>query len=436
MGDIGNKTERAVACGNGGPALWSFGTALKGGICGCVFLLAAAALVAPAASAATTVEVTGFGSNPGELRMFKHIPDQLPASAPLVVVMHGCTQNARTFADESGWTQIAGKAHAALVMPEQVEANNRNKCFNWFVPDDNRRDQGEALSIKQMVDKMQADHNIDPKRIFVTGLSAGGAMTSVMLATYPDMFAGGGIVAGLPYGCANSLPDALTCMSTGHPAGGSPMIGLTNTLLSGLTPAGAAGTGTSGASTAGPSGGAANGLSGSSAAAGAGGPMGASPMGAPPAGAAVNVPLPPGICLLFPLLCPANGKFTPQQLGDFVRRASNHTGPFPRVSIWHGSADTTVSPVNATEEMRQWTNVHGVQPSPSAQDSVKGYPHAVYKDSSGEAVVETYSITGMPHGQPIDPGSGADNCGTADQFVLDANICASFFIARFWGVTS
>jgi poly(hydroxyalkanoate) depolymerase family esterase len=167
--------------------------------------------------AATPVEVTSFGSNPGNLRMFKYVPDNLPSAAPLVVVLHGCTQNARTYAAESGWLQLADATHAALAMPEQSQANNQNLCFNWFQPGDITRDQGEALSIKQMVDQMRSDHRIDPKRIYLTGLSAGGAMTSVMLATYPEVFAAGGIVAGLPYRCASNVTDALQCMSNGHP---------------------------------------------------------------------------------------------------------------------------------------------------------------------------------------------------------------------------
>jgi poly(3-hydroxybutyrate) depolymerase len=151
-------------------------------------LLAATLLFGPLASpasAATTVEVTNFGSNPGKLRMFKHIPDKLPTSAPLVVVMHGCTQNAVTYTDASGWTQMSDQLHVALVMPQQQQANNSNLCFNWYDPTKTTRDQGEAMSIKQMIDKMKANYSIDASRVFVTGLSAGGAMTSVMLADYP-----------------------------------------------------------------------------------------------------------------------------------------------------------------------------------------------------------------------------------------------------------
>ena len=347
----------------------------------------------PHAFAASAAEVTNFGSNPGNLRMFKYIPDQLPLSAPLVVVLHGCTQNARTFANQSGWIQLADKMHFALALPEQKQANNQNNCFNWFDAGDTTRDQGEALSIKQMVDKMKSDHEVDGKRIYVTGLSAGGAMTSVMLATYPDVFAGGGIVAGLPYGCAKNLTDALQCMSTGHPLGG-PIIGLPSGLLS------------------------------------------SAPSSSMVNSPVVGVPLPPGVCQFFPQLCPpsVDHTFTPSEWGDLVRQASSQSGAFPKVSIWHGTSDTTVNPINGTEEMEQWTNVHGIDPTSAVHDTVKGFPHQTFNDTNGDAVIETYSITGMAHGEPVDPGTSGDQCGTAGPFVIDADICSSFFIAKFWGL--
>jgi poly(3-hydroxybutyrate) depolymerase len=123
-------------------------------------------------------------------------------------------------------------------------------------------------------------------------------------------------------------------------------------------------------------------------------------------------------------------------LGDFVRKASGGHGPFPIVSIWHGSKDGTVSPINATEEMEQWTNVHGIDQTPAVTDTVKGFPHAVFKDATGTAVVETFSITGMDHGTPVDPGSGPEQCGTPDNFIIDEHICSGLFITRFWGLAS
>jgi poly(hydroxyalkanoate) depolymerase family esterase len=94
-------------------------------------------------------------------------------------------------------------------------ANNQNACFNWFEPDDTVRDRGEALSIRQMIGAMIARHSIDRSRVFVVGLSAGGAMTAAMLAAYPERFAGGAIVAGVPYGCADTVAKGLQYMKPG-----------------------------------------------------------------------------------------------------------------------------------------------------------------------------------------------------------------------------
>jgi feruloyl esterase len=151
-------------------------------------------------------EISSFGSNPGNLRMLTYVPPQLPDSAPLVVVLHGCLQTARAYDEGSGWSMLARRHSFALVYAEQSQANNPNRCFNWFQPHDARRGSGEALSIRQMVTRMRRTHSIDPARIFITGLSAGGAMTSVMLATYPEVFAGGGIIAGLPWRGGRNAP--------------------------------------------------------------------------------------------------------------------------------------------------------------------------------------------------------------------------------------
>ncbi|WP_436492382.1 extracellular catalytic domain type 1 short-chain-length polyhydroxyalkanoate depolymerase [Actinokineospora sp. HUAS TT18] len=288
------------------------------------------------ARAAAIQEVTGFGSNPGDLRMFRYVPTGLPAGKPLVVVLHGCTQDAAGYGTNSGWTRLADAHGFALALPQQKSANNANSCFNWFEPGDTARGSGEALSIKQMVDRMKTDFG--SSAVYVSGLSAGGAMTAVMLATYPDVFAGGGIVAGIPYRCATTVAAAFSCMNPG-------------------------------------------------------------------------------------------AELTPAQWGDKVRAAFN--GPKPKVSIWHGTADTTVRPVNRAELVDQWTNVNGTDQIPDVSDTVGGYPHRVYG-----SVVETYDITGMNHGQPVDPGAGPPQCGTAAAYVLDVNICAAHHIARFWGIVT
>ncbi len=294
------------------------------------------------ASAASIVEVTGFGSNPGALKMFRYVPDGLPAGRPVVVALHGCTQNAAGYGTGSGWTQLADRFGFSVVLPEQQSGNNFNKCFNWFEAGDIARGQGEAESIAQMVRRQLADTGADPARVDVTGLSAGGAMTAVMLAAYPDMFAGGAVVAGIAYKCATSMPDAFTCMNPGR-------------------------------------------------------------------------------------------NLTPAQLGDAVRGASGHAGPWPTVSIWQGDADFTVRPSNMTELVEQWTDVHGIPATPTSTDTVAGYPHAMYA-SGGRTLVETYTITGMGHGQPLDPGTADGQCGQAGAYLLDVNICAAWHLAGAWGL--
>jgi poly(hydroxyalkanoate) depolymerase family esterase len=173
--------------------------------------VAAATLIAAPARAATLTQVTSFGSNPGNLAMYSYRPDGMAAGAALVVLLHGCTQDATGYFTNSGWRKYADQGKFALVLPQQSTSNNSSKCFNWFEPGDNKRGQGEAASIRSMVSYAVSSYGIDSSQVFVSGLSAGGVMTSVMLAAYPDVFAAGSVVAGIPYGCANSLSEASTC---------------------------------------------------------------------------------------------------------------------------------------------------------------------------------------------------------------------------------
>jgi poly(hydroxyalkanoate) depolymerase family esterase len=164
---------------------------------------------------ATLVETVAFGENPGALRMLSYAPSGLGAHAPLVVVLHGCTQTAEGYAVSGGWIALADRLGFAVLAPQQAAANNPNRCFNWFEPGDTTRGQGEAASIAAMVAAAIRAHHCDPRQVFVTGLSAGGAMTAVMLATYPELFAGGAVIAGLAYGVARGVPDALRVMGRG-----------------------------------------------------------------------------------------------------------------------------------------------------------------------------------------------------------------------------
>src|SRR5215831_21270191 len=126
-------------------------------------------------------ELTGFGANPGNLRMFAYAPEHLPSNAPLVIALHGCTQTADEYDHGTGWSSLADNLGFALVYPQQQSANNPKNCFSWFLQGDIVRGHGEALSIREMVEHAIATFAIDRRKIFVTGLSAGGAMASVML---------------------------------------------------------------------------------------------------------------------------------------------------------------------------------------------------------------------------------------------------------------
>ncbi len=131
-----------------------------------------------------------------------------------------------------------------------------------------------------------------------------------------------------------------------------------------------------------------------------------------------------------------NGKDqTAAQWGDLVRAANpGHTGAWPRLSIWQGTADTVVHPSNATQLLRQWSNIHGLTETPTSTDTVQGYPHSIYKSGSGVTLLETYTITGKNHGVPVD---SANACGTPVQnLAVDASICGPLYAAQFFGIAS
>lgn len=153
-----------------------------------------------------------FGTNPGNLRAWRHVPHPLPSSAPLVVVLHGCRQDADGYDKGAGWSALADEAGFALLYPEQSLANNLFRCFNWFEPGDVAARGGELQSIHQMIAAMIRHHRLDAQKIFITGLSAGGAMTAAMVARYPELFSGAAIIAGVPFGVADNPREAFERM--------------------------------------------------------------------------------------------------------------------------------------------------------------------------------------------------------------------------------
>jgi hypothetical protein len=162
-----------------------------------------------------------------------------------------------------------------------------------------------------------------------------------MLATYPEVFAGGAIIAGLPYGCANNVQQAFEAMFTeqGHAA---------------------------------------------------------------------------------------------QALGDRVRTASKHPGPWPKISVWHGTSDPIVNPCNGEDIIRQWINVHGLPDSPTYQELMGSHSRRIWSDANGNTLIEAVSIIGMAHGVPLAMTTGRERCGAAGPFFLDVGISSTHHIARFW----
>jgi poly(hydroxyalkanoate) depolymerase family esterase len=175
-----------------------------------------AAVLEPAQQTQRTAlrEVVAKGANPGALLAFAYVPEQVSASPALVVALHGCGQTASDYNHGTGWSSLADQHGFVVLFPEQQSSNNPKACFSWFVPGDVTRGQGEARSIHDMVEHAIEAYGVDRRRVFITGLSAGGAMTSVMLATYPQTFAGGAIIAGLAYGSASSVQEAFQAMFT------------------------------------------------------------------------------------------------------------------------------------------------------------------------------------------------------------------------------
>jgi poly(3-hydroxybutyrate) depolymerase len=176
--------------------------------------------------------------------------------------------------------------------------------------------------------------------VYVTGLSAGGAMACAMLAAYPEIFAGGSIIAGLPYGSATDVPSAFAAMHR-------------------------------------------------------------------------------------PKSMPANA------LGERVRNASHHSGPWPRINIWQGADDKTVVPQNADELSKQWLDVHDVK----AKAGQASGPRTDWRNAAGKIVVSRYVVEGMAHGAPIN-SRGIDACGSAAPYVIDAGVSSSLIMAREWGLAN
>ena len=158
------------------------------------------------------VEITDFGANKGNLEMYIYKPEISEGKLPLVVMLHGCAQTANEIAEQSGWDTLADSNNFMVIYPQQKVGNNLNKCFNWYENRDISKDDGESETIKEMILFAIQNYAIDPSKIFISGMSAGGAMTNVLLANYPDLFDSGAILSGIPFKAANDLATAYAAM--------------------------------------------------------------------------------------------------------------------------------------------------------------------------------------------------------------------------------
>ncbi|MEU9509124.1 PHB depolymerase family esterase [Micromonospora sp. NPDC048170] len=274
----------------------------------------AAVSVAPPASAATLTEVTNFGPNPSNLRMYLYVPDSVAPRPGLLVAVHYCTGTGPAMYANTQYAALADRYGYIVVYPSVTRSS---QCFDVSSPQALRRDGGsDPVGIRSMVDHVRQRYAVDPDRIFATGISSGAMMTNVLLGLYPDVFSAGAAFSGVPFGC----------------------FATTN-------------------------------------------------------GSEWN-----SEC--------ANGQITrtPQEWGDLVRNAyPGYTGRRPRMQTWYGTNDEVLRYPNFGEQIKQWTNVHGLSQTPTYTDSPQaGYTRTRYGGSGDRAPVEAISMQGVSHNLPVD----------------------------------
>ena len=162
----------------------------------------------PAAAAASLVEVTGFGANPGGMRMHVYVPDARPANPAIVVAMHGCGGSGPGFYSGSEFASLADRHGFIVIYPSAQQQAGFGNCFDTWSDAAKRRGGGsDPVSIVSMVTYVQQTYGGDADRVFATGSSSGGMMTNHMLALYPDVFKAGAAFMGVPFNCFANAAD-------------------------------------------------------------------------------------------------------------------------------------------------------------------------------------------------------------------------------------
>lgn len=169
--------------------------------------------------------VTGSYANHAGSRNYKlYVPSTYTGQAmPLLVMLHGCTQNPDDFAAGTQMNQVAEEMGCFVAYPEQTSGANHSKCWNWFNAIDQQRGQGEPSIIAGIAQQIIDEYPVNERQVYVAGLSAGGAMAVIVGTLYPELFAAVGVHSGLPFASAQDLPSALNAMKRGasnsHKAG-------------------------------------------------------------------------------------------------------------------------------------------------------------------------------------------------------------------------
>ncbi len=274
---------------------------------------------------------------------------------PLVVMLHGCNQDAAEFAEVTGMNALAAAEGFAVLYPEQRD--HPINCWRWYEPAQQVRGQGEPAAIAGLVEKVgqRPDLTIDPRRVYVAGLSAGAALAAILGATYPDVFAALGLVAGVPYGAADGCLSAFNAMQRIYARMPSP---------------------------------------------GAWADYGEAYWTCVFAGA------------FNPLLSPVPG---PDRLGETAHAAMGPQARVLPVIVFQGSADRRVFPENGGDMVGQWAQTNDLASDGLDNDDIDavaeretrggrpgGHPVTtrVYEDGAGAAVMAFHAIGGMAHAWP------------------------------------